>query len=294
MEAKELKMLEDALEEIKLFETNEHTHDEAALDINVLVAEFAKFFPDILIDFKDDEKSYANEFTSIILMKIGPEYSKMKKNGKVDEVWRMKFPSKAVEVEVEVENEKRDEKIKINQELFKTLHICSNKNVFNELNVESTDMKVTLEHASLVAMFQLQKLIKFGCMEPRPVYSMTPLCEAIFSKYHIKDVAEQLKMDPCDVTMTMNASCMRNGHVFPTSDINCALACNIFTTRRLTEGIRRSILKRIAKQYYHAKGTRHSVPELRVWMKYATGGLPIELMPENLIKLFESIKMRRE
>lgn len=295
MEVKDLTMLEDALKELKLFETDEHhpsrsyTHGKAVLDINALVGEFEKFCPDILVEVEHDKKSYATKFTSIILMTIGPEYSKMKKNGDVDKVWRFKF-----EDEAEIESREKDEKEKTNQGIVKMLYVCSNKKMFDKLDVDSTGIKMTLEHASLVAMFHLQKLIKYAGMKPEPVYVMTPLCTVIFSKHHIKDIAEELKMNPCDVTMTMNASCVRNSHVLPTSDVNCALACNIFTTRGLPEKIRKSILKKIAQQYYCANGTRYSVPELKVWMKYTTGGLPVGFVVEDIIKLADSIRMRRE
>lgn len=282
METIELTILKDILKELKLFEKiHDNNSDEAALDINKLVAEFGKMCPDILTDIDDNKGSQATQFVDIVLWELGSEFSKMKVNEPNNKIYRMHFPAKTEEIDVENKQEKnKTEKEPSN----KTVLIYSNENLFQESN-SATHMNITLKQANLIAMIQLQKLIKYACIQSEPKYLMTPWSTNIFAKHDIKDMAKELKMNPCDVLIIINTSCLPDGHILPASNINCAIACTVFNTRGLNdENARRSIIKNTSRQYYYAKKSLYSISKVSIWMKYATGGIPYEM-----IKLFKQI-----
>lgn len=285
METGELNILKDILKELEPFEkSHDNNSDEAALDINELVAEFGKMCPDILTDIDDKKGSQATQFVDIVLWEIGPESSKMKKNGPNNKIYRMNFPPNTDEVDGE--NTQEENKIEKDQPANKTVHIYSSENVFHESN-SPTHMNITLKQASLIAMIQLQKLIKYACIQPEPKYLMTPWSADIFAKHDIKYMAKELKMDPCDILITINTSCLPDGCILPASNINCAMACIIFTTRDLNdENTRKSIIRNTSRQYYYAKKSLYSITEVSIWMKYATGGIPCEM-----IELFKQMGM---
>lgn len=283
METAELIILKEVLKELEQFEKNhDNNSGELVLDINKLVADFGKMCPDILIDIADSKGSQSTHFVDIVLWEIGPESSKMKNIGSNNKIYRITFPSKTEEIDGE--NSQEENKIEKDRLAKKTVLIYSNENLFEESNSD-THMNITLKQANLIAMIQLQKLIKYACIQPEPKYLMTPLSADIFAKHDIKNMAKELKMDPCDVLIIINSSCLPDGHILPDSNINCALACAVFTTRDLNdENARRSIIKNTSQQYYYAKKSLYSISEVSIWLKYATGGIPCEM-----IELFKQI-----
>lgn len=153
-------------------------HGGDVFDFLALCELFKKYCKDFGEDLKVDTISKAVQFCSLILYTVGPESRTVKKNMS-HKVWEFRFPyniNKAFEC--------------------KCVFVSTYKNANVAYKPEETTNGLTLsiKHASLLAMVTMGKITDIVSRGADPVYMLTPLCGAIFSRLDILEIAKKLKM----------------------------------------------------------------------------------------------------
>lgn len=126
---------------------------------------------------------------------------------------------------------------------------------------------------------------------------MTPLACAIFSKTDVIPLTNHLYNNDTtkivDVLQSINISCQPGAHYLKGSKFHIAVvAVNTATKNMKDDKIRNMIIGKVCKQYNTAKKPFDHVM-FEKYSDYATGGVPIELSPEKLIKIYDEAQLKR-
>lgn len=234
-----------------------------------LVTYFKIICPDYDNQLISEKKSLALSFSNQILFKIAPESMKIEKSG-LDKTWKLHFPYAE---EVTTTNDQGERVFTTNLSIkvaYITTKAKANK-------IEPNSITLTVRNASLLALNVLMKTIPFGLARTPPIKVMTSISLAVYSKYDVEVIASLLKIEPVQVLERINTSCQPGGHCLKYSDINCALASIVAIAAKIENANDSSrIIERTKLEYYMTKGM-YDVGEIKIWMKFAAGGLPTGL-----------------
>lgn len=257
------------------------------------MTETVKLFSEVCKDFTEPlilgQKSKAIEFCSMMMYKVAPESRSVKK-GSGDKTWKFYFPyahkvKKMVTIE-EKQVEKEVEQMTINVAFVSTYKAGGKIEQNQSLVNVSKRICLTVKHACLLAMFTFSKLVEYGMKLEDPKYLLSPLAGAIFTKEDIIAIATEMKIEPVMVLKIVNCSAQSAGQYLPVSDVDCAAVCAIVATAGMKEETsRHPIIKKTIKQYLSLH-KKHSKENFIIYCKHASGGLPADMKPDVLIKLF--------
>jgi len=242
-----------------------------SFDLNHLLKQFAKICPDIDTEI-DIQKAYdCVGFAILVIFKIGP--MSRDKSSQGDKRWKILFPNE------------------------KIAYICTHRNsIPEELQPTEKNNKIilTLKQASLLSCIVLQNgASKLAAINK---FVFTPLTGAVFNKVDIPQLAAILcpdldtpeaKLGRC-VTL-LNNSCQSGGFYMEYSDANVALAAAVCSTINAKPSIRKSILRKVVRQYMQAKKNL-DVGTFKKVLAYANGGIPMMWSEENIMKMYEEVK----
>lgn len=150
-------------------------------------------------------------------------------------------------------------------------------------------MQVPVKQACLLAMDTLRRVVMLSAERNPPMYILTPLAGAVFSRNDIAHISAILNVDAGATVCMLNDSCQSGGHNLPNSNGTIAVLATVANTRRLAESGKTqeagSIITKVTKQYIAKKGVMplmckfskewlhmqmvvsHSVLMLRHWQK---------------------------
>jgi hypothetical protein len=246
-------------------------HGSVGFDIHTLYGKFAKICPDFEQPLALDSVSYAVEFCARIIYEVGPESRKVKK-GSGDKMWVFRFPKPIGEGE--------------GKQLAMTyLYVCTFKEddaVFIQ-TADDQRMNMSLKQAGLCAMHTFTQICRLAASKPTPVYLMTPLAGAVFSKDDVEALAKALGATIADVIVAINTSCQSGGQHLLESKGHIAAVAAIIATRNVKDiGARNSIINKTVKQFITAK-KEFSPALFNTYAQFANGGVPSEYSAEILI-----------
>lgn len=88
----------------------------------------------------------------------------------------------------------------------------------------------------------------------------------------------------------MNESTTAGGHYLGSSNIACAVAAMVTSTKKITDvNVKDSMISKVVIQYSH-KGKPYSSIEYEVFAKYALGGVPPGMDSKTLIETYNNIQ----
>lgn len=235
-------------------------------------------FKIICTDFDEglsmDEKSRAVQFCSKMIYTVGPE-SRSVKQKMGDKTWIFKFPYSV------------DGKL-----VVKAAFVCTFKNEGAKYDLASNNshrMVLSVRHASLLALETMNRITDICVKQSPPTVMLTPLCGAIFSRTDILKMADVLRLDLPVVVRMLNSSCQSGGHYLDDSELAVAALASIVATSKLgakgKNEERNQIITKVIKQYLnHQKAYTPSI--FTALSRFATGGVPTDLEPNKLIKIY--------
>nr|QMP82411.1 nucleocapsid protein [Coleopteran phasma-related virus OKIAV243] len=248
-------------------------HGATALDFAGIVSHFKLICEDFMDTLQMDVRSKAVEFCSKMIYEVGPEARQIRKKDS-DKTWKFLFMYK-------VEN----------RLVVKVAFVSTYKKEESEYVLEKSNTKITLsvKTASLLALLVLEQLNELGVNQPDPICLLTPLAGAVFSREDIPAIAQLRNRTAHQVLNTINASCQSGGFNLPCSNAAVAAVAAIVATRNVKdERMKNGIIGKTLKQYLmHKKTWNDRVFE--TYAKFGHGGVPANLAPENLIRLFDDI-----
>lgn len=225
-----------------------------------------------------DEKSRAVQFCSKMIYTVGPE-SRSVKQKMGDKTWVFKFPYNT------------DDGL-----VVKAAFVCTFKNegAKYDLTVNNASrMVLSVRHASLLAIEVMNKITDLCVALNPPTVMLTPLCGAIFSRNDIPKMVTALNISVSEVVRMLNSSCQSGGHYLRDSELAVAALASIVATSKLAakgkNDERTQIITKVIKQYLnHKKAYTASI--FTALSRYATGGVPTDLEPGKLIKIYNTNK----
>nr|QXV86665.1 MAG: nucleocapsid protein [Tibet bird virus 1] len=251
-------------------------HGSVQFDFEKLTKEFKKICYDYLDPLMQGVASRAVEFCSKMLYEVGPESRQVKKKDG-DKVWKFDF----------IYKDNATGKV-----IIKVAFVCTFKDDKNEYIPEATTDKIvlTVKHASLLAINTLELINQIALTMTPEVVLLTPLAGAVYSKDDLAALATELQIGKIDAINIINASCQSGGHFLKNSRMHCAVVAAIVATRNVKDPkMQNSIIGKTIKQYLSMKKKWDS-PKFEVYATFANGGVPTNLSPDNLVKLFDDIK----
>lgn len=253
-------------------------HGGDLFDYELLKENFKKICKDFDKDLTMDEKSRAVQFCSKMIYTVGPE-SRSVKQKMGDKTWIFKFPY-----------EESDNLI------VKVAFVCTFKNEGAKYDLglnNDNRMVLSVRHASLLAIETMNRITDICVKSNPPTVMLTPLCGAIFSRNDIYKMSEELRMSTKDVVRMLNTSCQSGGHYLHESQLSVAALASIVATAKLgakgKHDERIQIITKVIKQYLNHKKD-HNAQMFAILSRYATGGVPTDLEPGKLIKMYAANK----
>lgn len=249
-------------------------HGSSAFDFEGIRRHFSLICEDYENALALETPSKAVEFCSKMMYEVGPEARQVrKKDG--DKTWRFMF----------VYNDNNKLKTKV-------AFVSTYKTDDASYKIEKEENKITLsvKTASLLAVVILNKLNEISMSLEPPIILLSPLAGSVFSKDDIPLIAEGVRTTAHKVVCVMNASCQGGGQYLRDSRLHCAAVSSIVATRGIKDKkMRDAILGKTVKQYLNAK--KELNPRYyEVYAEFGHGGVPSNLSPDNLIKLFDDIQ----
>lgn len=249
-------------------------HGGDLFDYDQLKKNFKVICTDFDEDLTMDEKSRAVQFCSKMIYTVGPE-SRSVKRKMGDKTWIFKFPY-SVEGKLVV----------------KAAFLCTFKNEGAKYDLASNNahrMVLSVRHASLLAIETMNRITDICVKQSPPTVMLTPLCGAIFSRTDIMKMVEVLRLDLPVVVRMLNTSCQSGGHYLADSELAVAALASIVATSKLgakgKNDERNQIITKVIKQYLnHQKAYTPSI--FTALSRFATGGVPTDLEPNKLIKIY--------
>lgn len=252
------------------------THGSEQFDFDKLCIDFSKICEDFADNLMSGKESKAVEFCSRIIYLVGPESRRVKK-ATGDKTWVFKFPY-----------------VKNGKPVVRTAFVCTFKGEGIEYKPTDKEDKIilTIKQAGLLAMVVFSKLIAFAGGMAEPCFLLTPLAGAVYSRDNIREMAAKLKTTAIEVCKVINASCQSGGQYLVDSEVHTAVCATISATRSMkNEKAREAIISKVTKQYLVAGKVWDKVAFM-TYAEYATGGVPKELEPANLLATFEEAQFR--
>lgn len=249
-------------------------HGSAAFDFDAIRRHFSLICEDFETALSLDTPSRAVEFCSKMIYEVGPEARQVrKKDG--DKTWRFMF----------VYN-KRD------RLQTKVAFVSTYKTDEASYKVETEPTKITLsvKTASLLAIIILNRLNAISMNMTPSVILLSPLAGSVFSKDDIPTIADAIHAQPLKVVQIINASCQSGGHYLRDSRLHCAAVASIVATRSIKDKrLKDAIIGKTIKQYLNMK-KEFNARFYEAYAEFGHGGVPSNLSPDNLVKLFEDIQ----
>lgn len=249
-------------------------HGGDLFDYDQLKKNFKQICEDFGNELTMDEKSQAVQFCSKMIYTVGPE-SRSVKQKMGDKTWVFKFPY-SIEGKLVV----------------KAAFVCTFKNegAKYDLNANNSNrMVLSVRHASLLTIETMNQITDICVRQNPPTVMLTPLCCAIFSRTDIMKMVEVLSLTLPVVVRMLNSSCQSGGHYLNDSELAVAALASIVATSKLgakgKHDERTQIITKVIKQYLnHQKAYEPSV--FTALSRFATGGVPTDLEPNKLIKIY--------
>nr|QMP82246.1 nucleocapsid protein [Coleopteran phasma-related virus OKIAV236] len=238
--------------------------------------ELQRQFKTICHDYGDSigltTMSMAVDFCSKVIYEIGPDSRKGKKGE--DKIWKLRFPYK-------VENNLK----------VATLFIATYRNSEYKSNYEpGKRLCITVKQAGLLAMDTFNTISVLGLSCTPPVYLLTPLAGAVYSRVDIESIATTIDTTPAAVLITINSSCQSGGHYLSSSRLHIAVIAAIVATRNIkSEQIKHSIIGKTIKQYLSV-GKEWLPNKYEAYGSFAHGGVPSDLKPQILMDIFDRVQ----
>lgn len=152
---------------------------------------------------------------------------------------------------------------------------------------------LSIRHASLLAMLTMNGITDICSVQKMPVIMLTPLCGAIFSKLDIFKLVKKLGFPLNELVKTLNNSCQSGGHYLEYSALSVVAVASIVATKNLPikkkNEERVQIITKTIKHYLNVH-KEYDQTVFLVISEFATGGIPSNLEPAKLIKMFKDVK----
>lgn len=209
---------------------------------------------------------------------VGPESRSLKQKMGV-KTWVFKFPY--------------EEEGKL---VVRVAFVCTFKNEGAKYDLtvnNSSRMVLSVRHASLLAIETMNRILDICVSQNPPTVILTPLCGAIFSRNDIPQMVSVLNLKVSEVVRMLNSSCQSGGHCLKDSELAVAALASIVATAKLgakgKNDERMQIITKVIKQYLnHKKFYTSSI--FTALSRFATEGVPTDLEPGKLIKLYTANK----
>lgn len=180
--------------------------------------------------------------------------------------------------------------------VVKAAFVCTFKNegAKYDLSVNNANrMVLSVRHASLLAIETMNKITDICVTQNPPTVMLTPLCGAIFSRNDISKMVAAVGLSVSTVVRMLNTSCQSGGHYLEDSELAVAALASIVATNKLgakgKNDERMQIITKVIKQYLnHQKSYTASI--FTALSRFATGGVPTDLEPSKLIKIYTANK----
>lgn len=232
--------------------------------ISDLIAPHCIICPDYGKTLDLETQSYAVSFTSKMLYDIGPQSRKVRRETG-DRYWKVKLPGGDAVIATH--------RTQLNYE-YQLIETSDDKKC----------VMLSMKYAGMLATDELSLIVK-ALGEDKPV--LAPLAGAVFSKDCIVEIAKDRSMAKIDVINMINSSCQGGGQHLDDSNASMAIVAALCASRGMKdESSRANLVGKTFKQYA-AAGKRAEIDEVRVYGKYATGGLPIEFLLKNLTDVMD-------
>lgn len=252
-------------------------------DFKDLELEFTKVCRDYPDEISAGTRSKALEFAAVMMYNVGPETRAVKKPG-TDKRWKFR-------VVMDETAETADK----GKAICNTIYVSTFKNSeppklqpkFNKNHI-----LLTVKQASLLALNILSKVVGL-CLETNHII-MTPLAGAIFSKNDLPKIVEECKTvlpgtTLAGVIVSIIQSCQSGGQYLVNSKAHIAVAAAVCATQNMKdELLRKQIISKTFKQYI-SSGKDFNKRLYNVYLRYSTGGIPQEYMPDKLIAEYNSM-----
>lgn len=236
-----------------------------------LIEKFQTIYTDYGKNLSFDVASRAVEFCSKMIYEVGPLTRKVTKAGG-DEVYKFVFVYSPTKLTVA---------------FVSTFKSGDPKSDYTS----GQKIILTVKQAMLLAIKVLEQLNRLGEAQEPPTRLLTPLAGAVFSKEDIPKIARDLKVDSPTILNVINSSSQSGGHYTMSSNMACAAVCAIMSTKGLKDkDIKVSIISKTLRQYL-AKQKQWEVGTFEVYAKYAHGGIPDGMEPENLMSMLDTIQL---
>lgn len=253
-------------------------HGGDLFDYELLKKGFKLICTDFGNELSMDEKSRSVQFCSKMIYTVGPE-SRSVKQKMGDKTWVFKFPYS------------EDGKL-----VVKDAFVCTFKNegAKYDLSVNNANrMVLSVRHASSLAIETMNRITDICVMQNPPTVMLTPLCGAIFSRNDISKMVEVLGLPLSTVVRMLNTSCQSGGHYLEDSELAVAALASIVANNKLgskgKNDERTQIITKVIKQYLNHQKT-YTPSVFTALSRFATGGVPTDLEPNKLIKIYTANK----
>lgn len=252
-------------------------------DFKDLETEFTKACRDYPHSIFQGTRSKALEFAAVMMYNVGPETRAVKKPG-TDKRWKFRI--------IMEETADVPEKGKI---ICNTIYVSTFKNSEPpklQPKFNKNQILLTVKQASLLALKVLSRVVGL-CLETNHVI-MTPLAGAIFSKNDLQKIVDESKAIIPTITLEgvivgIIQSCQSGGQYLENSRAHIAVAAAVCATQNMKDDLlRKQIIGKTFKQYI-SSGKEFNKRLYNVYLRYSTGGIPQEYMPDRLIAEYNAM-----
>lgn len=244
-------------------------HGKVAVDFQKVWDDFGKLCFDV--EPKNSAVgTYAMAFANKVIYEISVEARQIKPKGR-DRSWNLIIPEDGDRTEA-------------------TINVATYKNVdaahSYTYRFGSRRIMLSMRLANMVAVEILcTHSLHFGHK------IMTPLGGAVYSMKDVPAIAAKIGKTEIEVCCMINRSTVGTPYQLSSSDFACAISATLVTTKKMSnKDDARKIVNKITKGYIKDNKALDMI-KVRVWMQYATGGIPEEYTMENLQRIADASRL---
>lgn len=155
-------------------------------------------------------------------------------------------------------------------------------------------MILSVEHACLIALKIMKPIIRLGLISEPRKFVLTPLATVVYSPQSIEAMATIFDINLDDMVIKVNCSAQSSGHLLDSSDVNCAVACALYSTRSMTDFEERyQVIEKTMTGYINS-GAEHDIKHMLIYALFAMGGYfdkNTKAVLDKFLKQFENVEV---
>lgn len=121
---------------------------------------------------------------------------------------------------------------------------------------------LSMEHACLIGIELMKPVIRLALTSEPPKFILTPAAHAVYSTPSVKAMATIFDISLDEMLIKINCSAQSSSHLLDSSDINCAVARTLFSTRYMTTFENRYQIIEKAMNGYIKSGAVHDITHM--------------------------------